>query len=143
MARRPSASKVIVVHGRQIVVDEAIDVNQLYRGGRSIELRQGSTKGFAGQVNEDRAEALATAEHAVTHGLAQPQRAGIGQGEASIQHALYSGLVLGHALGELGALGHRDRWLIARDRRRAAGQSTGRFIGPRSRPRRGAHLPAL
>ena len=37
VAGRAPAPQVVVVHRRQVIVDQAVDVDQLHRGGRRIE----------------------------------------------------------------------------------------------------------
>ena len=67
--RGSSASKVVVVERRQVVVDEAERMDALERdrgGDRVVDL---ATRGEAGLEREDRAESLAAAEDRVAGGL--------------------------------------------------------------------------
>ncbi len=106
MARGPSSPQIIVVHGRQVVVHEAVDMDQFNSRRGRIQLSQGCAEGFSGQVHEHRPQSLAAAERAVAHGFPQPLRARVGQLEAALQHLLDPGPVLGQALGEVGSLIH-------------------------------------
>ncbi len=71
-----------------------------------IQLREGCPERLAGQVHEHRPQPLAPVEGAVAHRFPQPLRARIGQLEASVQHLLDAGPVLGQALREVGSLIH-------------------------------------
>ena len=100
MAGRPSAPQIIIVHGRQVVVDQAVDVDQLDSGGGGIELLERRAESFAGEVHEYRPQALAAAEHAVAHGLVQPRGGRIGQRQRTLEHPLDARLTCGDARGE-------------------------------------------
>ena len=71
MAGRPAAAQVVVVHGRQIVVHEAVDVDQLDRRRGRVEQLERRAQGFAGCVHQHRPHAFAAGERAVAHGLEQ------------------------------------------------------------------------
>ncbi len=71
VARRPPAAKVVVVHRRQVVVDQRIGVDQLERGGeRQDRLRRAPDRRGGGK-REHRADPLAAGEQRVAHRLLQ------------------------------------------------------------------------
>ena len=79
--RRPAAPQRVVVHGRQVVVDERVGVNQLDRaGGRQREVARGRVDGLRGRERQHGPQALAAGEHAVAHRLADERRAPGGLG---------------------------------------------------------------
>ena len=75
MAGGSAATQIVVVHRGQVVVHQAVDVDQLDSGGGRIEALQRRAERFPGGVHEHRAQALAAAERAVAHGFAQARRA--------------------------------------------------------------------
>jgi hypothetical protein len=71
MRGRAPAAQVVVVHRRQVVVDQGVGVNQLdRRGGRQHGAWLGARGACAGKT-QDRADALAPGEQGVTHRLGQ------------------------------------------------------------------------
>jgi hypothetical protein len=77
MTGRPSPPQIIIVHRRQIIVHEAVDVYQLDRRRGTIELRERRSERFPGQVYQRRPKPLARTEDAVAHRLTQPRSAGV------------------------------------------------------------------
>ena len=71
VTRRFAASQVIVVHGRQIIVDQGIGVHALDRAGSDIQRLVSSAQGAPGRVYQQRANTFATLQHGITHGLVQ------------------------------------------------------------------------
>ena len=67
-----AATQVVVVHGRQIVVHQRIGMDQLDRAGGAVGAGLVTIQCFAGGVDQQRADALATVHHAVAHGLVEP-----------------------------------------------------------------------
>jgi hypothetical protein len=81
VAGRAAAAEVVVVHRRQVVVDEAERVNELDRGGRRdgrLVRRRVAAAGPAGLEDEARAEPLAAGQQAVVDRVEQPRR-GVGR----------------------------------------------------------------
>ena len=79
VAGRPTPAQVVIVHGRQVVVDQGVGVQQFHR-------RQGrgagpitATAGPGRRQHQGRAQAFSAREHAVPHGLMKPRR-GLGGG---------------------------------------------------------------
>ena len=72
VAGRSAAAQVVVVHGRQVVVDERIAVDHFDGAGRGVHLPERQAEGFGGGVDQRRADALAGGEHAVALGGVQP-----------------------------------------------------------------------
>ncbi len=88
-----SAPQIVVVHRRQVVMHQAVGVDEFDRGGRAIELIEWSAQRFAGRVHEYRPQALAAAEHAVAHGLVQAARFDSRRGEPAIKGPLDARLI--------------------------------------------------
>ena len=87
VAGRTTATQVVVVHRRQVVVDQAVDVDEFHRGRRRVELLEAARRGRCRcGVDEDGRRRLPPAS-AVTHGLARASRAG-SAGEGGIEHRL-------------------------------------------------------
>ena len=63
-------TQIIVIHRRQIVVHQAVHMDQLDRGGWIVERFRGGAERRAGRVDQRRTQAFAAAEHAVAHGFA-------------------------------------------------------------------------
>ena len=47
-----AAAQVIVIHRRQIIVHETVDVDELHRGGWGIELLEWRAQGLPSDVNQ-------------------------------------------------------------------------------------------
>jgi hypothetical protein len=54
VAGRAAAAQIIVIHRRQIVVDQAVGVNQLHRGRRSVQIGLAGIECGAGNVHQQR-----------------------------------------------------------------------------------------
>ena len=77
---------------------------QLDRSGGSVEIRQRRSERFPNEIDESGAQALTTAERAVTHRLAQSFGAGVRQLQTSVENlldavpiGLYAAFECGHA----------------------------------------------
>jgi hypothetical protein len=97
MAGGPTAAQVVIIHCRQVVVDQAVGVDELH-GDRSIieRLRWRAERG-AGGIHQHRPQSLAAAKRAVTHGFKQPRRTGVGQFQVAGQLFLGAGAPLRRA----------------------------------------------
>ena len=91
--RRPAATQRVVVHRRQVVVDQRVGVNQLDGARRR---QRESAIGVVGRARlprdgvgrgqrEQRAQPLAAREDAVAHRLAEERRAGRRRGEVALE----------------------------------------------------------
>ena len=69
VAGRPPAAQVVVVHRRQVVVDQRVGVHQLERRGRRQQALRLLAERLAGREREDRAHPLAAGEQRVPHRL--------------------------------------------------------------------------
>lgn len=69
-----AAAEVVVVHRRQVVVDQRIAVDQFDCGGGGVEVGLAGAERGAGGVGEQRAHALAAVEHAMSHRPVQAAR---------------------------------------------------------------------
>jgi hypothetical protein len=70
--RRPAPAHVVVVHRRQVVVDERVRVDELDRGGQRQQLADVLADRTGGREGEDRPDALAARQQAVAHRLDEP-----------------------------------------------------------------------
>ncbi len=68
VARRLATSQVIVVHGRQVVVDEAVGVHHLDGTRQREQLFAVASHGFARGEDQQGPNALTAREEAVAHG---------------------------------------------------------------------------
>ncbi len=72
--RRPAAAEIVIVHRRQIVVDQRIAVDQL-DGGRRYEAQFARQPEHPGRLaQQERPQPLAAVERAMAHGGEQPLR---------------------------------------------------------------------
>jgi hypothetical protein len=71
VARRPPAAEVVVVHRRQVVVDQRIGVDELERARERQGAGRRHARDLAGREREDRADPLAAGEQAVAERLAE------------------------------------------------------------------------
>ena len=79
VAGGPATPQIVVVHGRQIVVDQRIGVDHLDgAGGRHGRLDRPAA-GLRGQQHQHRPQPLARRQQAVTHRFAKPCRAAVAQ----------------------------------------------------------------
>ena len=105
MVRGPTPPQVVVVHGRQVVVDQRHRVDHLQGdGGGNGELRV-LTGQFAGRQAQNRPQALTAGQQGVAHRLPQGFRPLRGQGAVEgLVHPGPGSLQIG---GEIEGLGHR------------------------------------
>ena len=82
--RGTPAAQVVVVHRRQIVVNQGVGVDQLDGGGGMVEGRFGRACQPTGGIHQPGADALAAAEHGVAHGLGETGRNLVGWGQESM-----------------------------------------------------------
>ena len=87
MTGGPATAQVVIVHGRQVVVHQAVDVDEFDRGRGGVEQFQRRAERFAGGVHQHGTHALAARERAVAHGLEQPRRRGAVDLERARQHS--------------------------------------------------------
>ena len=72
LVRRGSATpKIIVIHRREIVVNEAESVDAFHRDRRREGLDPIATDGFTGSQDEHRPEAFTTAQQGIARGFIQ------------------------------------------------------------------------
>ena len=100
VVRRLAAAQIVVVHARQIVVDERIGMQQLHAAGdgkRGVNIAAAKAAEFQRQ---DRPQALAARGETVAHGVEQP-RVGLVRGDAlCIEKVLDHRAVFLHAEGK-------------------------------------------
>ena len=94
MAGGTAAAQVIVVHGGQVVVHQAVDMNEFDRRRRRVEQFQWRAERFAGGVHQHGPYAFAAGQCAVAHGLEQPRRRAAIDFQRARQHGLDALLVL-------------------------------------------------
>ena len=88
MAARPATPGQGVVHGRKVVVDQRVAVNQLDRRARPQRARPRHLEQIGAGHHQKRPDALAAAEHGVAHGLVQPRLRAARLGQRPIEHRL-------------------------------------------------------
>ena len=88
------AAQVIIVHARQIVVDQAVDMDAFDRERDPERLFAWHMEDIAGRNHQQRAHAFATADRRMAHGFIQPSAAVIGHGQQPIE-TLIDGLADG------------------------------------------------
>ena len=82
VAGGPAAPQIVVVHGRQIVVDQRIGVDHFDRaGGRHGRFDRPAAR-LGGQQHQHRPQPFARRQEAVAHRLAEPRRAAVAQVES-------------------------------------------------------------
>ena len=74
MTARLASAKRIVVHARQVVVNERIGVDELDGGGATINGGGIGRGGFSGRVGEQRTHSLPTPEDGIAHRFAELDR---------------------------------------------------------------------
>ena len=95
-----AATKVVIVHGRQVVMHERIGVNHLDRRGDRVDLRRFEMQEFAARIGEQRSDALAPIQERVAYGLQQSgTAAGVGR-QPAIEFFVYALAVLRRAVRE-------------------------------------------
>ena len=73
VGRRASPSQVVVVQGREVVVDQAVGVDHLERRAAGQQRLPPRAEALAGEQHQSRPDALAAREDAVAHRLVQPR----------------------------------------------------------------------
>jgi hypothetical protein len=94
MVRRLATSQVVVIHTGKIVVNERVGVNQLQAAGRRKNGVVSAPCKLIGSNRQDGAKALASGEHAVTHGPVNDSRFLVFPREQTIQGLVNSGFFL-------------------------------------------------
>jgi hypothetical protein len=67
VTRWPASPQRVVIHARQVVVDERIGVDQFDGGSRRVSGVGGGSDGFRGRVDQQRSDPLSPAERRVAH----------------------------------------------------------------------------
>jgi hypothetical protein len=82
-------AQVVVVHGRQIIMDQGIGVDHLQSAGHGQGFAGVAAYGFGPGQAEDGPEALAPGEEAVAHGLHHPEGRPPARRQIAFQGAVY------------------------------------------------------
>ncbi len=88
VAGRPTPAQVVIVHRRQIVMDERIGMDQFHRRSRAVQPGRVHADRLAGQIDQQRADPLAAAEYRIAHRLVEPVRTLIGRRQPAFKNAL-------------------------------------------------------
>ena len=83
-----AAAQGVVVHRRQVVVDERITVDQFDRDRSIVQCRFVGAEGRAGGIHQQGAHARAAIEHAVAHRRVQAPWRCLGIGQGAVERAL-------------------------------------------------------
>ena len=113
-----AAAQIVVVHRGQVIVHQAVDVNELDGRRRRIEQLERRTERFAGGIHQHRPHALAAGQRAVAHGFEQARRGSAIDLERARQHAFDALLVQRNAVSQ------ETRRRRARDVQRSAVSSS-------------------
>ena len=101
MARGPTASQVVIVHRGQIVMHEAVDVDEFDRCRGIVERFEAGAERDASRVDERRSQSLATAQGAVSHRLGQALRASLWDRQGAIEDRFDAGAIVHRDLSVL------------------------------------------
>ena len=71
VAGRAAPAQRVVVHGRQVVVNERVGMQHLYGAGRRQDVRGSAAEDLVGSAHQQRAQALAAGRQRVGHGFGQ------------------------------------------------------------------------
>jgi hypothetical protein len=77
VGRRLTAAQVVVIHGRQIVVDERVGVNHLDRHGRRERVGVVAPGGLRSEHDQERPKPFARREETIAEGFHEPRRASV------------------------------------------------------------------
>jgi hypothetical protein len=83
-----SASIIVVIHGRQVVVDEGVGVDAFHGASQGHGVGRGPPAGLGGGQAEDGAETFSAGEQGIPHGFVNRGRARIGAGQEPVQSAV-------------------------------------------------------
>ena len=101
MYGRLAAPQGVVIHRRQVVMNQRIRVNHLYRSGGPIErIKRRFNHGASGE-HQQRAHALAPTQHGIAHGVVQARRRGCGGRQQRIEHRLHPRMHILHPGGKV------------------------------------------
>ena len=101
MARGSTASQVVIVHRGQIVMHEAVDVDQFDRGRGIVERFEAGAERNACRIDERWSQPLAAAQGAVAHRLGQALRAGLRDRQGAIEDRFDAGAIVHRDLSVL------------------------------------------
>ena len=96
-----AATQDIVIHAGQVVMDQRIGVDQLDSDGRNIEHAAVGAENCAGGMAQQRAHALAAAEHRIPHCVVQATGRKLGRGQGGLQGGLGALLDASHPSREI------------------------------------------
>lgn len=96
VTRRSSASQGVVIHGREVVVNEAVRVHTLEGNGEGARRVGGLRNALRRRVGQERADALAATQGHVAHGLEQARLGAGGGHQRRVEIRLEAVAHLGH-----------------------------------------------
>ena len=91
MTGRAPAPQIVVVHRREVVVDQGVGMDEFDGTGGAVEQRGIHAECLACGIGQERADALAAAEDRVSHGLVQPNRLHACRGQKGVERGLDAG----------------------------------------------------
>jgi len=89
MIRRPASPVIVVVHSRQVIVNQGVGMDHLQGTGAGKGIRPGAAYHLGGGQAEDGAEPLAARKEAVAGGVHYPFRHAGLRGEKAVQGLLH------------------------------------------------------
>ena len=102
VAGQAPPAQVVVVHGREVVVDQRIGVDQLDGAGGAVHHLGCQADGAGGGVDQGRPDAFARPEGGVAHGRVQPGRLHVRRRQAALEGRLAASLALGEEGAQVG-----------------------------------------
>ena len=76
MHRGLPATQVVIVHGREVIVNQRVGMDQLQRHGRGVQVVIRGAQGAAGRIDQHRPQPLAAHQQGVAHGRLQTRGGG-------------------------------------------------------------------
>ena len=98
---RLAAAQIVIVHRRQVVVDQRIDVDRLQRDGGAAAALAVDTEQVGGGDQQDRPQPLAAADRGVTHRAIQVAAGVVRNDQQSIEASVDIGCHRGHRAGQV------------------------------------------
>src|SRR5882672_8004278 len=98
---RTAAPEVVVIHGREVIVDQRIRMDQLDGGSGPVQSGEVDAEYGAGRVDQYRPQAFARPEHAVAQRIVQARRFRRRRGQPAIENPLDARLAGGGVGGKI------------------------------------------
>ena len=107
VAARPTATEIVIIHHRQVIVDQGVAMDELDRRGDARGGRRGNAEQCGAGEHKERPQALAGSQRTVAHRLEQARFRTITGGQKPVRRSGYTLTIL-QKLPD-------GRWVLARD----------------------------